>query len=58
MKHTLLIKDWLSSFLSLAISPLLRCLWPAVSERVKNVSVQYVISIYPVLIIIFEKIIR
>ena len=32
MKHTFLIKDWLSSFLIFAISPLLRCLWPAVSK--------------------------
>ena len=57
MKHTLLIKDWLNSFLSL-LFPRCCVVCGRPLARVKNVSVQYVISIYPVLIIIFEKIIR
>jgi hypothetical protein len=56
MKHTLLITDWLISFIFCYFPLLVVCGRPL--AKGEECIVQYVISIDPVLIIIFEKIIR
>lgn len=57
MKHTLLIKDWLGSFLSLFF-PVIALFVAERWRKVKNVFAQCVISIFHVQIIILEKTIR